>query len=305
LTTESIKVGRRVVEISNADKLLFPDDGITELDLAQYYRRAASAMLPHVKGRPVSMRRFPGGVKRKGFIQKEIPGHFPSWVRRVTVERERGGKVTHVVCDNPETLVYLADQACITPDVWLSRAPKLKHPDRMIFDLDPADGDFRPVRDAARILREVLEEIGLVPYVMTTGGRGLHVTVPLTREDDFDAVRAFSRDVAELVAAREPERLTTEQRKAKRRGRLFLDVMRNSYGQHAVAPYAVRAAAGAPVATPLEWQELGDSRLHAQRYTIRDVPDRLRRKGDSWKGISRRGRSLSGPLRRLEALRSE
>ena len=304
MTTESVKVGRRVVEISNADKVLFPDDGITELDVADYYHRVASLMLPHVKGRPVSMRRFPAGVKRKGFIQKEIPEHFPPWVRRVTVERERGGKVTHVVCDNPETLVYLADQACITPDIWLSRVPKLRHPDKMIFDLDPADGDFRLVRDAARILKEVLEEIGLVPYVMTTGGRGLHVTVPLAQKDDFDAVRAFSREVAELVAAQEPDMLTTEQRKAKRRGRLFLDVMRNSYGQHAVAPYAVRAAAGAPVAAPLAWDELEDRRLHARRYTIRNLSARLGRRRDPWKGIWRRRRSLAGPRRRLDALRS-
>jgi bifunctional non-homologous end joining protein LigD len=304
VTTESIKVGRRAVEISNAGKLLFPDDGITKLDVARYYRRVADAMLPHVRGRPVSMRRFPEGVKREGFIQKEIPDHFPSWVKRVTVDRERGGKVTHAVCNNADTLVYLADQACITPDVWPSRVPKLKHPDRMIFDLDPAGGDFRPVRDAARILKEVLEKIGLVPFVMTTGGRGLHVAVPLGQKDDFDAVRAFSRDVAKLVAAREPDMLTTEQRKAKRRGRLFLDVMRNSYGQHAIAPYAVRAAAGAPVATPLEWEELGDGRLHAQRYTIRNVLDRLRRRDDPWKRIAGRGRSLSAPRRRLDALRS-
>jgi bifunctional non-homologous end joining protein LigD len=304
VTTESIKVGRRLVEISNADKVLFPDDGITELDLADYYHRIASVMLPLVKGRPVSMRRFPRGVKSKGFIQKEAPEHFPSWVKRVRVEKQGGGKLTHVVCDNAETLVYLADQACITPDVWLSRAPKLRHPDRMIFDLDPPDDDFRVVRDAAQSLRKVLEELGLSPYVMTTGSRGLHVTVPLAQRDDFDAVRAFARGVAELVAARDPDRLTTEQRKAKRRGRLFLDVMRNAYGQHAVAPYAVRATAGAPVATTLEWDELKDRRLNAQRYTIRTVFPRLARKDDPWKGMSKRGRSLARPRQRLEALRA-
>jgi bifunctional non-homologous end joining protein LigD len=304
VTTEAIKAGRRSIEISNAEKVLFPDDGITELDLARYYRRIAAVMLPHVRGRPVSMRRFPQGVDRKGFVQKQVPEHFPSWVKRVSVQKEGGGKVTHVVCDNPETLVYLADQSCITPDVWPSRAPKLRHPDEMIFDLDPPDSDFEVVRDAARMLKAILEEVGLVPHVMTTGGRGLHVTVPLARKDEFDAVRGFARDVSELIARKDPGRFTTEQRKAKRRGRLFLDVMRNSYGQHAVAPYAVRATAGAPVATPLDWDELEDRQLHSQRYTIGTLFDRLERREDPWKGIWRRGRSLAAPRRRFDALRA-
>jgi bifunctional non-homologous end joining protein LigD len=305
MTTESIKVGRRVVEISKADKVLFPADGITKLDLADYYQRVASVMLPHVKGRPVSMRRFSNGVNKRGFVQKDVSEHFPAWVKRVTVDKEAGGKITHVTCDNAETLVYLADQACITPDVWPSRKSKLRHPDEMIFDLDPPDGDFGPVRDAARALKEVLEEVGLVPHVMTTGSRGLHVVVPLSRKEGFDTVRSFARDVADVIAGREPERFTTEQRKAKRGGRLYLDVMRNSYGQHAVAPYAVRAREGAPVATPLEWNALRDRRLHGGRYTIRNLFPRIARKGDPWAGIWRRGRALGAARSRLDSLRSD
>jgi bifunctional non-homologous end joining protein LigD len=175
-------------------------------------------------------------------------------VQRARVKRKRGGSVEHVVIENAETLVYLADQACITPHVWLSRRDKLDNPDQLIFDLDPPGRELAPVRDAARALKELLSEIGLAAYVKTTGSRGLHVVTPLDRSADFDETRAVARELAALLAEREPKRFTIEQRKEKRRGRLYLDTARNAYAQTAVAPYAVRALAGAPVACPLDWR---------------------------------------------------
>jgi len=300
-SNQTLRFGRYTVEVSSLDKVLFPDAGVTKGDLIDHYRAVADRMLPFLRDRPVSMQRFPDGIAADGFYQKEAPDYFPAWIRRVTVEKE-GGTVDHVVCDNEATLVYLANQACITPHVWLSRADEIHRPDRMIFDLDPADDDFELVRFAARELRELLHEVGLDPYVMTTGGRGLHVVVPLDRSADFDAVRAFARDVAETLAGRHDDRLTTETRKSKRRGRLFLDYLRNAYAQTGVPPYAVRPRPGAPVAVPLDWGEVSDSDLRGDAYNTRNVRARLARKDDPWKGMSRHARSLTAPRRKLDEI---
>jgi bifunctional non-homologous end joining protein LigD len=294
---------RPTVEISNREKVLFPRDGITKADLAAYYEEIAGTMLPHVRERAVVMQRFPNGIRHEGFIQKNVPDYFPEWIKTVSVKKARGS-VTHVVIDKPATLVYLADQACITPHVWLSRIDRPDHPDRLIFDLDPSGKTFEPVVAAARALREALETINLVPYLMTTGSRGLHVVVPLDRSADFDAARALARRVAASVVADAPDRFTIEQRKEKRRGRVYLDTMRNAYAQTAVAPYAVRALPGAPVAAPLEWADL--SRLgDAQPYTIKTIARRLALKGDPWKDIARRARAIHEAEQRLDALETE
>jgi bifunctional non-homologous end joining protein LigD len=296
-----VRVGNRNVEVSRPDKVLFPDAGVTKADLAEHYRSAAPHMLRHVRGRPVSMHRFPDGVASHGFFHKDVPDHFPEWVRRVTV-RKRGGTVTHAITCNAATLVFLADQACITPHVWLSRADDLGRPDRMVFDLDPSGEDFAGVRAAARAVGEVLRDVGLVPFAMATGSRGLHVWVPIRRRSGFDEVRAFARDVARHLAELHPRHLTVEQRKAKREGRILIDVLRNGYAQTAVPPYAVRARSQAPVATPLQWDELSDSKLRPDRWTIRSLPRRLARRGDPWAGIARSARSLERSREKLDRL---
>jgi bifunctional non-homologous end joining protein LigD len=295
---DKMRIGPYTVEVSNADKVLFPDDGITKGELIEYYRQIADTMLPHIEGRPVAMHRFPDGLDGESFYQKEVPDYFPDWVTRVSVSKE-GGSLTQLVCDKAATLVYLANQACMTPHVWLSRVDQLNNPDLLIFDLDPPDGELEDVRFAARALRDVLKELGLVVFIQTTGSRGFHVVVPLDGSADFDTARAFAQDVAELVARQEPDRLTTEQYKEQRRGRVFLDTLRNSYAQTFAAPYAVRPRPGAPVATPIDWAELG--KADPQRYNIRNVFRRLGQKGDPWKGMRRHARSLSEPRRRLDA----
>jgi bifunctional non-homologous end joining protein LigD len=299
---EVVVDGRRIA-ISNPGKLLFPRGGITKADLVDYYGRIARVMVPHLAGRPLMLQRFPDGIEAKGFYQKDASDYFPEWVRRVEVPKE-GGTVSHVVCDDAATLVYLAGQACITPHAWTSRADRLTFPDRMIFDLDPPGERFDLVRRAARSLRELLEGLGLVPFLMATGSRGAHVVTPLDRSDDIEAVRAFSRAAADLLARQDPSRLTTEVRKAKRGERLFVDVMRNGYAQTAVPAYAVRPLPEAPVATPLEWRELGARGKGSQPHTVRTIFRRLGRREDPWAEIDRSARSLDEPRRRLEALRA-
>jgi len=280
--------------------VLFPGDGITKADLVDYYERVADAMLPHLQGRFVSMERFPDGIDGKSFFQKDVPDYFPDWIHTEVVEKE-GGTLRQVVVDDAATLVYLANQACVTPHVWLSRAGHRHHPDRMVFDLDPSGDDPDDVRRAAREVAALLDDLGLVPFVMTSGSRGYHLHVPLDGEADFDRVRAFARGVAAVLVARDPDRFTVEQRKAGRGERIFVDVLRNAYAQTAVAPYSVRAREGAPVATPLALDELKGSELHPRRYTTGNLFRRLSRKEDPWKGMGRRARGLEGPEAALEA----
>jgi bifunctional non-homologous end joining protein LigD len=285
------RFGSRIVKLSTLDRVLFPDDGIRKADVVDYYERVADVMLPHIQDRPLMLQRFPDGIGEPGFFQKNVSSYFPKWIKTVSVKKA-GGTVKHVLCNDVATLVYLANQACITPHVWLSRAPRLKYPDLLVFDLDPAGDDFGFVRKAALELRRMLEDLDLTSFPMTTGSRGLHVSLPLDQKADFDTVRDFARNVAEALARRYPDRITTAQRKEQRRGRLFVDIMRNAYAQTVVAPYSLRAKPGAPVATPLEWDELSDSRLHSQRYTLKNIIRRIEQRGDPWKSIRRRPQSL-------------
>jgi bifunctional non-homologous end joining protein LigD len=297
----TIRVGRRRLEISHPDKVLFPDDRITKADLVDYYRRVARVMVPQVRGAPVMMERYPNGIGAHGFIQKEISGSFPDWVPRVEVPK-RGGTLVHALANDAATLAYLAGQGCVTIHTWLSRVPHLDQPYRMIFDLDPSADRFDWVRDGARALRTLLEELGLVPFLKTTGSRGLHVVVPLDERAGTDEVRTFANDVACVLAQADPERFTTEFRKKERGERVYLDVARNGYAQTAVAPYAVRARKGAPVATPVDWSELDVPDFGPQRFSLLDVPERLEHHGDPWAGMGRQARSLRRPRRRLDAL---
>jgi bifunctional non-homologous end joining protein LigD len=294
---QSVRVGRRTIRISHPDKVLFPNSGITKGEIVDYYRRVAPVMVPHLRGRPLMLQRLPEGLGGPVFYQKQISGYFPDWIHRTTVTKE-GGTVTHVVCDDAATLVYLANQGCLTPHTWLSRADDLNRPDRMIIDLDPSTDDVDDVRFAARAAREVMAEAGLEPYLMATGSRGFHVVVPLRRAEAFDEVRSVARGLADALARRAPERLTTAARKADRGNRVYLDVLRNAYAQTAVPPFAIRPREGAPVAVPLDWRELESARPDG--WTVRTVLDRLNRTADPWRGFARRAGSLEATRRWLQ-----
>jgi bifunctional non-homologous end joining protein LigD len=284
-----VRAGRRRVRISHPDKLLFPDDGLTKLDLAEYYAAVAPAMVEHTRDRPMNLWRWNDGIEKDVVVQQAIPKGAPEWVRRVTVSRRKGGEITKVVGGEAATLVWLANQNCVTPHVWTARADKPDAPDRIVFDFDPPDeGDdhFEAIRAGALAIGDILRDRGLTPYAMTSGSRGIHVVAPLRRRADSDTVRTRAGELAEEVAARLPDQLTTSWRKEGRGGRVLVDAARNTYAQTAVAAYAVRAKPGAPVATPLWWEELSDPELTPRRYTLRDVPQRLSERGDPWEGIA-------------------
>jgi bifunctional non-homologous end joining protein LigD len=303
MTDDEVKVGGITVELSHTGKVLFPADGITKGDLVRYYERVAELMLPWLRDRPAAMRRYPDGIAAGGILQKNVPRYFPEWITRAEV-RKQGGSLQQVICDKPATIVYLANQACVELHAFLSRLDRIDDPDELIFDLDPPDADrFGDVRSTALLLRQLLEdELGLATFVKTTGGKGLHVHIPLDARADFDTAREFGKDVADLLAAQNPGLVTTEQRKDKRDERIYLDMMRNAYAQLAVAPYSVRARPGAPVATPLSWAELDDAALRPGQFTIRTVPARITglSGGGPWAGF---GRQRSGLARAWETLR--
>jgi bifunctional non-homologous end joining protein LigD len=281
------------MDISHPDKVLFPQIGVTKLDLARHYERVAAAMLPYVRDRPLALQAFPAGIEKHGFFMKAVPDYFPSWVDRVTVPK-KGGTVTHPLANNADTLVYLAGQNVVTLHTWLSRADDPRKPDRLIVDFDPSrtQGGFADVRAAAREAGERLRGLGLVPYAMVTGSRGIHVVCPLRRGPSFSDVHGFTRALAERMVEDNPAKLTLEWHKAERGDRIYVDVNRIAYAQHAVAPYAVRARERAPVAMPIHWEELTDRKLKPDRFTVKNAGARLDSEGDPWKGMMRRARKL-------------
>ena len=305
-----LKVGRRSIELTNIDKILFPKEKITKGDMLDYYERIAKYMVPHMKNRPLAMQRFPDGIRDKGFFQKNISDYFPSWIPYIPIKKQEDGVVRYAICNDAATLIYLANQLCLTPHLWLSKVSDVNTPDRMIFDFDPASKsmisnpkNFAPIKQVAFLMKDLLDELGLTSYVMTTGSRGVHVVVPLKRKYTFDDVRAFAREIAQVLVDENPKILTLEVRKEKRRGRIFVDFLRNAFGQTAVAPYAIRAKPGAPIAVPITWQELRSTGMHAQRFTIKNIMKRLSVKKDPWHDIDKHPQSLATARKKLNGIK--
>jgi bifunctional non-homologous end joining protein LigD len=298
-----VRFGRYSVELSSTDKPLFPGSGITKGDLIDYYRDIAPVMLPHLRDRPLTLERYPDGIEASGFFQQECSDYFPDWMHTRRVPRAGAGEaVEHVLCNNQASLVYLANQATVTLHGWLSRAPRIARPDRLVFDLDPPGDDFAAVRRAARRVIELMQALDMHPFLMTTGSRGMHVVAPLRTDSGFDDVRELARGMADVLAARHPGELTTEQRREKRRGRLYLDITRNAYGQTTVMPYAVRARPGAPVAAPLDLAELDDRRLDARTWHLGNIRRRLGQRDDPWAAIGRHAVAAGRARRALRDL---
>jgi bifunctional non-homologous end joining protein LigD len=290
---ETIKTGRREISITHADRAVFPQANLTKLDLARHYERVAPLMLPYVRDRPLALQAYPQGIEQKGFFLKSVPDYFPAWVKRVTLPK-KGGAITHALAQDAATLVYLAGQNVVTVHTWLSRADQPSQPDRLTLDFDPSGGGFAEVRAAARAAGDRLRDLGLTTYAMTTGSRGIHVVCPLRRGPGFPEVHGFARSLAEEMVADDPGHLTLEWRKADRGKRIYVDVNRIAYAQHAVGPYAVRARPTAPVAVPLHWEELSDKTLKPDRWTINNVASRVE-EGDPWQGMTRHARALPKP----------
>ncbi|MCP8940225.1 non-homologous end-joining DNA ligase [Alsobacter sp. SYSU M60028] len=279
------------VRLTHPDKVLYPEQGITKRDLAAYYEAVAPAMLPHVADRPITLVRCPTGRRSKCFYQRHAGSGVPASLSRVTVPGlETSG--AYLYLRDATGLVSLVQLGVLEIHPWGVRVDEPTRPDRVILDLDPGEGlAFSDVVAAARDVRRELEEAGLVCFVKTTGGKGLHVVAPLTRDHEWPQVKAFARAMANRLGEREPDRFLTRIAKAERVGRIFIDYLRNDATSTAVAPYSSRAREGAPVATPLEWDELRPG-LDPAAFNVRTIPDRLKTKGDPWADIARAARPL-------------
>ncbi|HEX2250101.1 MAG TPA: hypothetical protein VHH32_07100, partial [Gemmatimonadales bacterium] len=252
----------------------------------------------HLRDRPLTLERYPNGIQTKRFFQKEVSSYFPTWIRTITVPKV-GGTVTHVLCNDTATLVYIANQACVTPHIFLSRADKLNVPDQLVFDLDPQGDDFEPVRTTALDFKHLLDELGLPAFLKTTGSRGLHVVVPLQRRESYDSVRALARDLAAIIVSQAPQARTMENLKVNRGQRVFIDTNRNGYAQLVAPAYAARARRRAPVSTPLAWSELKKKNLRSNSFTIQTILGRLETTPDPWAEFSDSRVSLADARRRL------
>ncbi|MPY95071.1 MAG: ATP-dependent DNA ligase [Acidimicrobiia bacterium] len=297
----SYQVGRRTVRITHPERVLFPDDGLTKADLADYHQAVADVLVPHLADRPLMLQRFPEGIGASGFYQKEAGRGVPGWVRTVEARKE-GGVVRHPVVDDAAALLALTNLSTVSFHRWPSRSDQLDRPDVLIVDLDPSTDDFEEVKQAARWARELLDELDLASYLQVTGSRGIHVVTPLDRSADTDAVARFAEGLARLLAARHSAELTVETRKASRGRRLYVDVARNGWAQTAVAPYSVRPRPGAPVATPITWDELEAPGLRPDGWTIATLAERVASHGDPWRDMARHARSLPARGERLDAL---
>jgi len=275
------------VAISNGAKLLYPDAGITKLELARYYEAVGNFLVPHVRDRPLTLVRCPNGWDKHCFYQKHAPAGLSELVDRVEI-RDSAGVQHYMMANSVGALVALLQMGVLELHPWGSRTPKLDFPDRLIFDFDPDESlGWDKLVDAVTVLRKLLDTIGLEGFLKTTGGKGLHVVVPLEATRGWDEAKAFCRAVAELLVRTFPDRFTSKITKLRREGRIFVDYLRNAEGATAVAPYSARAKAGAPVAMPIDWEDLGTD-MRFGHFNVRNVPELLRRrKRDPWEGLAR------------------
>lgn len=297
-----MKINTTEMIVTHKDKVLFPNSGITKNDVILYYEKIADYMLPYMKNRPLTMQRFPNGINEAGFFQKNASTYFPDWILTKQVKKE-GGWVNQVICNNKETLLYLANEYVITFHLSLSKIEKIEFPDRLIFDLDPPNGKFKLAIEAANILRNFLEDdLDLKTFVMTTGSEGLHVVVSLKGLENFNEVHEFTKQIANYIANKYPNKYTTAIRKKQRKGRVYIDFLRNSYAQTSVAPYSLRAIENAPVATLLNWNELNDIALDSQSFTINSIFKRLEKISDPWIDFNDSAKSITISKEKLKAI---
>jgi bifunctional non-homologous end joining protein LigD len=271
--------------ITHPDKVLFPDDGLTKGDLAAYYESIAPVMVPHIRGRPITMERFPQGIGEKGFIQKDVSRGFPAWLERVEVPK-KGGTVRHALVTDARSLLWVVNQNTITPHVWTSRVPDLNRPDICVFDLDPADDQAPAVlRAAALALRDLLDEGGYTSWIKTSGSKGFHIVVRMDGRTAKGAAARFANRIGRELVARDPGHLTQEFSKADRGGRIYVDTGRNGYSATFAAVYAVRPKPGAPVSAPCTWEEVASGAVGPRSFTLTNMVARVAAHGDLWSDL--------------------
>ena len=283
------------VAISHPEKVMFPESGITKGELCSYYQLVAPLMLQHIEGRPVTLERFHRGIGEKGFFQKNVEKGAPAWLERVTVPKS-DGVVNYPVVRDANGIMWLANQNCITPHVWTSRAPDLLHPDLCIFDLDPLVDDANVLRKVTLLLRDMLAECGLTSWVKTSGSKGFHVAVPLDGKANSGQVAQWAHAMGRAFAQRYPEHLTLEFYKVDRGGKILVDTGRNEFGATYATTYAVRPKPNAPISAPCSWEEVESGAAQPQTFTLRDMAKRLDTVGDLWASIFQRPHALPDTL---------
>jgi bifunctional non-homologous end joining protein LigD len=308
-----VKIGGRELSLSNLDKVLWPDEGYTKGDLIDYYESVAQWILPHVKGRPLTMERYPDGIDAQPFWEKNSPRGMPAWVQTIAVPSDDGRRKTidFILCNDEATLVYVANLASIVLHVWQSRVGSLDNPDYILFDLDPQQSTIATLAKVAIRFRDMVRELGLEPLVKTTGGKGLHLLIPLAPHYSYETAKTFGELIARRVHEDVPDLTTLERAIAKRpRGTVMLDWVQVGEGKTMAAPFSVRPRPKAPVSWPLAWDEVEgmvrkrapDTTQEMARWTIKNVPKLLAKDGDPWAGRGWKQQRLEPAIKKARSL---
>ncbi len=286
-----VAVGEHNLKLTNLDKLIWPE-GLTKAHLVKYYSDVAPYILPHLRNRPLVMKRYPDGIDGEAFYQKECPDYAPSWIKRQPVEHSEK-VVNYIVCNDQPTLLWLANQACIEMHAWLARVESLETPDLAVMDLDPAGGaSFEDVLEIALLVRRVLDEFKIKSYPKTSGASGLHLFVPVRQVYSWRQVTGAMKYVAELVVKVHPDKTTVERKVEKRTGKVYLDYLQNGRGKTMAFQYGLRPLPGAPVSTPLSWDEVEEGKIRPGQFTMDTIFQRLKSVGDIYAGILNTRQSL-------------
>jgi bifunctional non-homologous end joining protein LigD len=297
----------RTVKLTSADRVLYPDDGITKGDLFEYYKQVGPAIVPHLKNRPFTMKRYPHGITGEVFFQKQAPKGMPDWIptrQFRTLPRDGGPRlVDFPLVNTPEAVLYMVQMNCIDMNAWYSRVDKPDRPDFVLFDLDPPDDGFELAIEVAHLIHELLDKVDLPGYVKTSGADGIHVVAPITRRSTFDQTYHFAEQASRLMERRHPGKVTTEWLKKKREG-VLVDHRQNGHGKTIASVYSVRPKPGAPVSTPLRWEELTPD-VRPRDFGMREALTRIDQYGDLFAPVLEEPRPLAAAAKNLERLGSD
>jgi bifunctional non-homologous end joining protein LigD len=302
---EELRVGRRRVRVTSGERVLFPGDGVTKGDLVRYYVDVAPTLIPHLRDRPFTLKRYPHGIRETPYFQKQAPKGLPEWIptrQFRTLPRDGGPRlVDFVLVNEPAALAWMVQMNCIDMNAWYSRVDRPERPDYVVFDLDPPESrnGFAQAIRVAHLVREAVERLELRSYVKTSGADGIHVLVPITRRSSFPETYEFAERVSRGLEQEHPGLVTTEWLKRKRRG-VLVDHRQNGHGKTIASAYSVRPKPGAPVSTPLQWEELGE-KVRPRDFGMREALERIERHGDLFEPTLRGGQSLGSALRELRA----
>jgi len=273
------------MKLSHSDKIWFPKSKLTKEDIARYYQKIAPYFLKYCKNHLIVLMRFPNGIEEDFFYQKQISDYFPAFIKRKTIDLKKGEEQTLTLISNQKSLLYLVNQATITFHSWLSNIKNVHNPDKIVFDFDPSKNDLKILRFAVREMKKLIEKHNLIPFLMTTGSKGYHIVIPIKPVHNFDTIHNFAKNLAQELADMYPKLMTTNPTLKERKGRVFIDYLRNSYGQTSVAAYSVRAIEKAPIATPIRWQDL--NKVKPQQFNIKNIFKYLKNQGDIWKNFEK------------------